>query len=351
MIHRCRRIPALCCLTLAAAAFASRAGAAESPSDAAFRERVKPFLAKYCIDCHSGAEPESKLALDRFADAAAVSAQREVWTKLRKYLQGRIMPPKDAAQPTDLERRKVIDWIDTHFSGVDCSLKRDPGRVTLRRLNRTEYDNTVRDLVGIDFQAAEDFPADDVGYGFDNIGDVLSMPPILLEKYLAAADQIVDKAIYVHTPDKTPKQTFTASEVQHKGGNLHGTGWYLASSGEVFTEVSFPSNGEYMLRGRAFATQAGDELAKMAFRLDDKQVYVADVAAQAGAAEVYETKVRFGPGKHRFALAFINDFYDPDNPDSKRRDRNLAIEWLEVQGPLDAPPPENPRLSALLARR
>ncbi|OYV84468.1 MAG: hypothetical protein B7Z73_15365, partial [Planctomycetia bacterium 21-64-5] len=245
-------------------------------------------------------------------------------------------------QPTDLERRKVIDWIDTHFSGVDCSLKRDPGRVTLRRLNRTEYDNTVRDLVGIDFQAAEDFPADDVGYGFDNIGDVLSMPPILLEKYLAAADQIVDKAIYVHTPDKTPKQTFTASEVQHKGGNLHGTGWYLASSGEVFTEVSFPSNGEYMLRGRAFATQAGDELAKMAFRLDDKQVYVADVAAQAGAAEVYETKVRFGPGKHRFALAFINDFYDPDNPDSKRRDRNLAIEWLEVQGPLDAPPPELP---------
>src|SRR5436309_1484037 len=75
------------------------------------------------------------------------------------------------------------------------SAPKDPGRVTLRRLNRAEYNNTVRDLCGIDFTPADDFPSDDVGYGFDNIGDVLSMQPILMEKYMAAADRILDAAI------------------------------------------------------------------------------------------------------------------------------------------------------------
>src|SRR6266542_3399531 len=75
----------------------------------------------------------------------------------------------------------------------------DPGRVTLRRLNRAEYNNTIRDLVGVDFQPADDFPADDSGYGFDNIGDVLSLPPALLEKYLAAARRILNKAFVIES--------------------------------------------------------------------------------------------------------------------------------------------------------
>jgi hypothetical protein len=334
----------MACVTWAALGCAAPARGAEPKTETAFRDQVQPFLAKYCTDCHGGGEPDAKLSLDKFTDVATVSAQRDIWAKLRKYLQSRIMPPKDAEQPTTAESRAVINWIDTHFSGVDCDLKHDPGRVTIRRLNRTEYNNTIRDLVGVDFHPADDFPADDIGYGFDHIGDVLSMPTILLEKYLAAADQIVEKAIYVHTPDKTPKQTILASKAQHQGGGPHGGSgcWQLASSGEVFTEADFPAQGEYVLRGRAFGQQAGDEVARMAFKLDDKQVYVADVAAESTAPEVYETKLIVAPGKHRFALAFINDFYDPKNPDPNRRDRNLAIEYLEVQGPLDAAPPDLP---------
>src|SRR5262249_19009088 len=94
---------------------------------------------------------------------------------------------------------QALAWIDARFGAVDCTKQRDPGRVTIRRLNRAEYNNTIRDLVGIDFQPADDFPADDVGYGFDNIGDVLSLPPLLMEKYLAAAGRIVEKAW--KTPD------------------------------------------------------------------------------------------------------------------------------------------------------
>lgn len=322
---------------LAAALFA-----ADGTADNSFRQEVLPFTKKYCLDCHSGKEAEGKLALDQFADIRAVDGGQEAWAKIRKYLQARIMPPPDADQPGEAELRAVIGWIDRHFSGIDCRLRRDPGRLTLRRLNRAEYNNTIRDLTGVDFKPADDFPADDVGYGFDNIGDVLSMPPILLEKYLAAADQIVDRAIYIHTPDKTPKQRFLARDVEHTGGHSGSIGWEFPSNGEAFTEVLLPARGQYILRGRAVATQAGDELAKMAFKFDDRQVHVADVSAAAGSPENYETKFTANKGKHRFCLAFINDFYDPDNPDPKRRDRNLGIEFLEIQGPLDGPPPELP---------
>ncbi|HEV3338900.1 MAG TPA: DUF1592 domain-containing protein [Pirellulales bacterium] len=338
MVHRLGFIVLALRLAWLAPPCAMAGPAPEDKNEAAFREGLQGFLTKYCADCHGGTEPEKNLALEKLPSAD----ERDVWTKVRKYLQGRIMPPKDAGQPTAAEFRTALAAIDAHLAGSDCGLKRNPGRVTIRRLNRTEYDNTVRDLVGVDFHPAADFPADDVGYGFDQIGDVLSMPPILLEKYLAAADQIVDRAIYVHTPEKTPRQTYPANKVQHEGGNNRSNCWELASTGSVYTDIELPARGEYMLRGKAFATQAGNELAKMAFKLDDQQVYVADVAAEQGAAEVYETKVHAKPGKHRFALAFINDFYDPQNPDPKRRDRNLWIESLEVQGPLDAPPPELP---------
>ncbi|HET6882494.1 MAG TPA: DUF1587 domain-containing protein, partial [Pirellulales bacterium] len=324
-----RYLLAAACMAAWACAGAAPASAAGQKSQTAFREQVRPFLAKYCTDCHGGAEPESKLALDKFADAPAADAGRDAWTKIRKYLQSRIMPPKEADQPTAAELKAVIGWIDLHFSGVDCSLKRDPGRVTIRRLNRAEYNNTIRDLTGVDFHPADDFPADDVGYGFDNIGDVLSMPPILLEKYLAAADQIVDHAIYIHTPEKTPKQTFAADKLHNKGGHVGGVGLEFASNGEAFVDVELPAHGQYILRGRACATQAGNELAKMAFKFDDREVHVAEVAAEPGSPENYETRLTANKGKHHFSLAFINDFYDPQNPDPKRRDRNLSIAWLE----------------------
>ena len=106
------------------------------------------------------------------------------------------MPPEDAKlQPTADERQQLLAWIDAGLAASDCGGQRDPGRVTIRRLNRNEYNNTIRDLLGVDFHPADDFPSDDVGYGFDNIGDVLALPPILLEKYLTAAEKITQRAL------------------------------------------------------------------------------------------------------------------------------------------------------------
>ena len=114
-------------------------------------------------------------------------------------IRNREMPPeRRKEQPTQEERDQLFRWINETASRIDCTGAHNPGRVTIRRLNRFEYNNTIRDLLGVDFKPAADFPSDDVGYGFDNIGDVLSLPPILFEKYLNAAEKITAAAIAPH---------------------------------------------------------------------------------------------------------------------------------------------------------
>src|SRR5438105_2180686 len=105
------------------------------------------------------------------------------------------MPPPERHRPPAGDVAAALSALDSVLAKLDCSGPRNVGRVTVRRLNRSEYNNTVRDLLGVDFQPAADFPNDDVGYGFDNIGDVLTLSPLLLEKYLAAAEHILEQAV------------------------------------------------------------------------------------------------------------------------------------------------------------
>ena len=122
------------------------------------------------------------------------------------------MPPKGLPGAARRSRwPSVTHWFDLQFARLDREMKPDPGRVTARRLNRVEYNNTIRDLLGVDFKPADDFPADDSGYGFDNIGDVLSLSPVLMEKYLAAAEKIARKAIVADPPPKP-----TARRIEHR---------------------------------------------------------------------------------------------------------------------------------------
>src|SRR5437868_2377809 len=161
-----------------------------------FAQDLRPIFAKYCVTCHGGKKPKAHLALDAFKDEDSFSKDPELLDKIQEKLRAREMPPQNKPQPVEAERKTLTRWIDTKLAKLSQGApgQRDPGRVTIRRLNRVEYNNTIRDLVGIDFRAADDFPSDDVGYGFDNIGDVLSMAPILMEKYLDAAERIVAKA-------------------------------------------------------------------------------------------------------------------------------------------------------------
>jgi mono/diheme cytochrome c family protein len=170
---------------------------ATQPADPSrlFATAVRPFLNTHCTQCHGKSKPKAGLNLAALEDETKALASRRVWTKVKENVEGSLMPPEGRPQPSRGEMEAVSKWIDSALNQADCGRSVDPGRVTIRRLNRTEYNNTLRDLAGVDFRPAEDFPSDDVGYGFDNIGDVLTIPPILLEKYLAAAEQIAARAI------------------------------------------------------------------------------------------------------------------------------------------------------------
>jgi len=166
---------------------------------ARFHARIRPILGEYCFDCHADGVNKGNVALDE-SDAVAVR-DRALWAKALKMLRAGLMPPaKRQARPTREQRQLVANWIKYEVFGIDPQHP-DPGRVTVRRLNRAEYRNTVRDLLGVEFEAESQFPPDDTGYGFDNIGDVLTMPPMLLEKYLAAANQVVAKAVPTQKTD------------------------------------------------------------------------------------------------------------------------------------------------------
>src|SRR5262249_36975265 len=146
------------------------------------------------------------LSLDNYAHSKDPVRDREVWEKVVQKLRTGQMPPKGLPAPPAGEVASVTRWFDLQFARLDRGMKPDPGRVTARRLNRVEYNNRVRDLLGVNFTPAADFPADDSGYGFDNIGDVLSLSPVLMEKYLAAAEKIARQAIVADPPPKPTRE-------------------------------------------------------------------------------------------------------------------------------------------------
>jgi hypothetical protein len=164
---------------------------AGSTKEAFFDAHVVLFLRKYCTSCHGSEDPEGDLALDAYTDAGRAAEDRKVWEEVAKKLRGGAMPPKKEKQPTPSEVGAVIGWIDAAVFGKTLGGGADPGRVTMRRLNKLEYNHTIRDLFGLDLRPADEFPADEIGYGFDNNGDVLSIPPLLMDKYLAAAGETV----------------------------------------------------------------------------------------------------------------------------------------------------------------
>ncbi|HWE38468.1 MAG TPA: DUF1592 domain-containing protein [Isosphaeraceae bacterium] len=318
---------------------ATAAGArAGEPGRPDFGKDVAPLLAKYCAGCHDAKKPRGGIDLTSYKDAGAVARDRKAWERVFDQLEGRDMPPADRPQPTEPEYETLTRWLKAELDASGCNGKRDPGRVTLRRLNRNEYNNTIRDLVGLDLRPADDFPSDDVGYGFDNIGDVLSLPPILMERYLSAAEKVAEKAIVADPKAEVPVKVWKGAEIGGGSDFNDGAARALNSEGEVGVSHQLLKNGTYFVRVRAFGQQAGPEPARMAIKLDGKTIKAVEVKAKAEAPGTYTVRIKAHAGARRFAAAFLNDYYKPDDPDPKKRDRNLIVESLELRGPTDGPP-------------
>ena len=173
--------------------------AAETPP--AFPDDVQYFLGAYCVSCHSGGGSPAEVAFDGLRGADSVVRHRKVWESAVQMVQAEGMPPEGEPQPNASEIASFVSRVSAAFDYADRHAEPNPGRVTMRRLNRVEYRHTIRDLIGVDFDPTAEFPSDNIGYGFDNIGDVLTLSPMLMERYLAAADSIAQRAIFPYPPD------------------------------------------------------------------------------------------------------------------------------------------------------
>jgi hypothetical protein len=338
-----------------------------------FREALSPFIQKHCLDCHGGEKPKAGISFEKLPDGMEVLAEARKWEKALAMLRARKMPPRSRPAPPPMELEAAAARIDAQLSLVDCSGPPDPGRPTLRRLNRAEYNNTIRDLLAIDFQPADDFPSDDVGYGFDNIGDVLSLPPLLLEKYLLAAEKVVERALVV---DPVPPPVLTRHSAEFlkvtgptgppaKGGEV------LLPGSEIRAKQEVVDDGDYLLRTRVAGRKGGGKAIRVVFKLDGKEVKVHDLRAGDGVFQVLEARAHLARGTRRFQVVFTTDGAPPEKPGAKgkpapkenpaeKKDhkdpggkkkaapaapaparppaRLLVVEYLSLEGPLDARP-------------
>lgn len=286
-----------------------------------FRDSLLPLLRTYCFDCHDG---DSEIPLEQAGSAAAMSQDREIWVRALGQVRLGTMPTEDGQPMDPATRQRMAKLIDEMANAIDCVQNPNAGKVALRRLNRAEYRNTVRDLTGVDYKRADQFPGDDVGYGFDNIGDVLSLPPLLVEKYLDAAEFISGKAIY--TPPEARIYELNKAPSSLIGAEKYGNGSRLsmASQGTVSLQSELPFGGTYVLTVTASGDQAGDEPARMEVkcgRIKD----VVDVPSSS--AEEYQVKLRLGKGKRKIDLSFVNDYYVEG-----KADRNLHIHHVHLRG-------------------
>src|SRR5580698_4804928 len=166
---------------------------ADGAALASFTKDVQPILDEHCYDCHGDGAKKGGVQLDGFASDDSIR-DHKLWLRVMKNVRAGIMPPASEPRVPSDEEKTLMTWIKLQAFSLDPAHP-DPGRVTLRRLNRVEYRNTVRDLTGIDYDTLKEFPADDTGQGFDNIGDVLTISPMLLERYLDTAQTIIGEAV------------------------------------------------------------------------------------------------------------------------------------------------------------
>ncbi len=322
----------------------------QAKAEASFHREVLPLLNQYCWDCHGDGASKGDLTLDGFTNVTGVLQDRRTWERVLRTVASGDMPPKKKKQPTDHQREQLTAWIEKTIFPVDPD-NPDPGRVTLHRLNRVEYNNTIRDLLAVDFKPAEDFPQDDVGYGFDNIGDVLSLPPILLEKYLKATERILDEALVT---GPRPPAVRRISSAKLEGGQDMGPIRGLSANGEIVVPVKFPGPGKYRLRFEAYGDQVKPDPVRIAVRVGGKDVKQLDVAERRSNPGKYEVEFELKEaGAQRLAVAYLNDLYqkreverEEGEGDKKRKrketvtdDRNFFAQSFEVTGPLDVEPP------------
>jgi mono/diheme cytochrome c family protein len=331
-------------LAFIALACATAVAAEKAPGAAEFHKDVRPLLETYCFDCHADGANKGGVAFDEFKSDQAVLENRELWWKALKNLRAGMMPPAKKSQPSIEEKERIAHWVKSAVFQIDPQ-NPDPGRVTVRRLNRVEYHNTIRDLLGVDFDTQLEFPPDDTGNGFDNNGDVLTMSPMLLEKYVDAAKTIVAKAVPMVPAVPAEKlivgRNFLrtdASAVTNTSGSSDSVlslSYYEPAS--LATKTDAPHAGHYQLlldlraSERYVDNQFDYNKCRLVFKADGKVLLSQEFVREGGKMFHFEFNQNWQAGEH--ALTFE---LQPLTPDQKQvRTLALRIISVTVRGPLE----------------
>ena len=322
------------------AAATAAAGAAD------FRREIRPILQEFCFDCHADGASKGHVAFDTFPTDQELLGSHDLWWKALKNLRAGLMPPQKKAQPSAVQRQRIEEWIKTAVFEVN-PVDPDPGHVTVRRLNRAEYRNTIRDLMGVEFDTEKEFPPDDSGHGFDNIGDVLTLPPMLLEKYLAAARTIVTKGVpavsRVPAEQALNGRSFKGGEgstfVRTNRGPAGGTALILSyyDTASVSNRFKAAVAGRYQLlldltaNERFVDNQFDYNKCRLILRADGRELLRKEYTREGGKAFHYESDLSWTEGEHTVSVEV-----EPLTPDQKQvRSLTLRLDTVTLRGPLE----------------
>src|ERR1017187_8065285 len=301
---------------------------------AGFGAKVKPILVSSCAACHNSKVSSGDLDLTPYLDAANISSGRRVREEIAHKVEAGEMPPKGMAPPPQAEMAAMATFLRAEFGKADDTMKPDPGRVVARRMNRNEYRNTIRDLLAVDFRAEKDFPTDDSGYGFDNIGQILTGCPVLMENYLEAAEAISSRAM--GADPLPPKPIETTCDL--KTNTLRRLDYDTV---EASQRIDF--DGDYTVRFGFPGRRGPDgQPVKMAFSMDGRVLESIDVETKPSKLVYFdpfsdgEMRLYLPAGDHVFRAAFQDDDFIQtivNDRDAYNKDKNKFIGSITFIGP------------------
>ena len=315
----------------------------------------------YCVDCHNPVDFSGELSFDSL-DPGHVGRDPAIWESVVRKLRTGAMPPKDA--PRRPERETYGELVATLEASLDAAAEPNPGRPVLRRLNRAEYANAIRDLLDLEIDVSELLPPDDSAFGFDNIGDLLGVSPVLLERYLAAADRVSALAV---GDAATPPGSRTWILPGDQSQTLHRDGLPLGTVGGIAVTHNFPLDAEYefsleLFRNNLEGIRGLHHSHQLEIAVDGQRILLESIGAghepdMPGAiiterSDATDARLRvrapISAGEHTVTAAFVRKVgasparlrpFDRSNADTYASDGRPHLETLTIAGPFAATGP------------
>lgn len=311
-------------------------------AEVSFEKEIRPLLEDYCFDCHGDGSSKGEFSMDEYQDLSKHLDDVEHWLAVWRNVRAQIMPPPKKDQPTPDEARQLLSWIETRVFKLDPK-NPDPGRVTIRRLNRMEYHYTILDLLGVDYQTWDKFPADDTGYGFDTIGDVLTISPLHMEKYVEAATEIVNLALPPGSAARTPVRVVDDRAFRSSDKNIRRADWLeLKDARVVEAKAVAPAKGpyeihlDYAVKG---ASEASDQNAYLEVIVNGKKVAERGVGWDQRQSIRLSGKGFLAKGENKIEIRMI----PKDPPGEGQAEQYVDVHKVELKGPTDGSYKEYPK--------